>query len=91
MDMAYYSDAKVAALQAAFNRVAPAGNWKTAIDAIVVATIAEVGLIREAVTFYTGSVAHATIVEPVSGERRDGSSVVTVRIQAAGYYVAVGA
>jgi hypothetical protein len=81
----YYTDAKVAELQAAFNRVAPKPNWKTAIDAIViVVNDAELATIAEAVTFYTGSIIMATVV------RQDGM-LRSVRVQAAGYYVAIGA
>lgn len=90
---AYYTDAKVAELQAAFNRVAPQPNWKTAIDVTIDASVNEVGVITEAIAFYTGSVAHASIVGApvvrclsVSGETR-----VSARITAAGYYAAIGA
>jgi len=78
---AYYTDAKVAALEAAFARVRPAENWKMPIDV----TIDEVNdeeqaVIAEAIAFYTGSVATFT---PVMGFK--------VRVQAAGYYATIGA
>jgi hypothetical protein len=85
----YYSDAKVAALESAFARVRPAGHWKAAIDVTIDASIAEIGLIKEAVTFYTGSVARVSIVSYGTGV--GGATTVRARVQAAGYYATIGA
>lgn len=87
----YYTDAKVATLQAAFNRVAPTPNWKTAIDVEIEASIAEIGDIKEAITFFTGSIARVTLgLGALKGG--DGSEmIVRVRVRAAGYYAAIGA
>lgn len=89
----YYTDTKVAALQAAFNRVAPADNWKTAIDRTLDASVTEIGAIQEAVTFYTGSVARAEVLGPplVSCLSMNGETRIRVRITATGYYAAIGA
>lgn len=78
----YYTDAKVAELKAAFDLVAPKDNWKMPIDITLHATDAEVAVIKEAITFYTGSVATVTALMGAIG---------WVRITAAGYYVAIGA
>lgn len=80
MHYKHYTDARVAELQAAFNRVAPKDNWKTAIDVTLpMLSMADMLLIKEAITFYTGSVATMTDI----GDQ--------TRVQAPGYYAAVGA
>lgn len=86
----YYTAAKVAELQAAFNLVVPSPNWKVAIDVTVVVSVAELGAIQEAVPFYTGAVVrHTMSLYPVG--RRGQDDVFAVRIQAAGYYATIGA
>lgn len=77
--LAYYTDAKVAALKAAFELVEPKPNWKAPINAVVPRT-APIDEIVEAVAFYTGAKAK---VKPAGGK--------SVRIIAAGYYETVGA
>jgi hypothetical protein len=78
---AYYTDAKLAELQRAFNRVVNAENWKRPIDATIrIETIAEQALIREAVIFYTGSVPEFTT-----------ATARATRVCAVGYYIAIGA
>jgi hypothetical protein len=81
----YYTAAKVAELEAAFANVQPADNWKNPIDVEIEASIAEIGRVKEAITFYTGSIARASIVRPVFG-----TELFRVRIVAAGYYAAIG-
>lgn len=81
----YYTEAKVAALQAAFNRVVPAGNWKTAIDATIEVTREELATVIEAIAFYTGSAAYVASMVALGNERYQ------VRLKAAGYYAAIGA
>jgi hypothetical protein len=66
-----------------------AGHWKAAIDVTIDASIAEIGLIKEAVTFYTGSVARVSIVSYGTGV--GGATTVRARVQAAGYYATIGA
>lgn len=76
--LAYYNEAKVAALHAAFDLVKPSGNWKGPINAVAPANLTET--IVEAVAFMGGGEAK---VKPVSPG--------LVRIIAPGYYKASGA
>ena len=69
-----------AQLSAAFNLVAPKGNWKGRIDATVSSDSASVRLVETAVVFFTGSVPRITC--GAHGQ---------FRVQAAGYYIAIGA
>jgi hypothetical protein len=62
----------------AFNLVAPAGNWKLAIDDGVDASV-DSALLRDAVVHFTGSI---PAIE---------STGVTKRVTAAGYYATCGA
>jgi hypothetical protein len=87
---AYYSDAKVAQLAKAFAKVTPAGNWKEAIDADIVATVDEIQTVKEAVTFYTGSIASVFVVDTLS-PNAGMQTLLHVRVRAAGYYAAIGA
>lgn len=81
----YYTPAKVAELQSAFNKVAPSPNWKTAIYSVIEGTVEEIGIVKEAVTFFTGSVASVTRLATLEDGR------LRVRVQAVGYYAAIGA
>ena len=67
-------------LKAAFDQVANDANWKLPVNAIVVADEFELAMIKEAVVFFTGSVAK---FKPLAGGR--------FRVTASGYYRAVGA
>jgi hypothetical protein len=87
----YYNEAKVAELRAAFDRVASSPNWKTAINAEIEATVDEIGTVKEAVTFYTGSVARVERLETLGIDTETGAYRLRVRVQASGYYAAVGA
>lgn len=88
----YYNEAKVAELAAAFKRVEPSPNWKAAIDVEIDASVNEIGVIKEAITFYTGSVARASVVSLADGPVMfDGNTRFRVRVRAAGYYMAIGA
>lgn len=74
----------------AFNAVANDENWKKPVRALVMTVPAAeaeafAARVREAVTFFTGSVCSARAI-PESG--RD---TYAVAVQAAGYYAAVGA
>ena len=74
-------EAEQARLTAAFNRVAPADNWKNPINKILPAiTAAEEAELTEAVIHFTGSVPTFT---PIRGAR--------VCVRAAGYYMTIGA
>jgi hypothetical protein len=85
MNLGYYTDSKVAELRNAFTRVSPA-NWKERIDVTLLdVTIAEVGVIKEAITFFAGSISHPSIM------RRKGDGRFDVWITAPGYYRSVGA
>jgi hypothetical protein len=71
-------------LSLAFARVQNRTNWKLAVDATVtLATNREILVLREAVIFFTGSVPTFSVVISPDGLR--------YRVQAAGYYAAVGA
>jgi hypothetical protein len=79
--MGYYTDAKVAELRVAFDRVVPKDNWKKRIDRwIPIDSLAELDLIREAVIFYTVGVPQFVVTE----DRM-------VHVTAPGYYESVGA
>jgi len=82
LSLKFYTPERLAELQAAFNRVAPVDNWKTAIDTTLPGTLSmtDIFLIRAAVTWFTGSVASFEYLP--SGE---------IRVTAAGYYAAIGA
>jgi hypothetical protein len=78
-------------LLAAFNRVADRTNWKNSINAVItISTLDEKNLIREAVIFFTGSVpAFIPVrVKLLEGERE---GLPLYRVQAVGYYAAIGA
>ena len=66
-------------LEAAFNRVANTNNWKDPIAKIVTLDERGIALTREAVIFFTGSVPTFT---RIGGE---------YMVQAAGYYLTIGA
>jgi len=66
------------ALRAAFEQVQDRSNWKNPIDAIIRDTAKAV--VCEAIVFYTGSVPKVTEL---------GGGM--IRVQADGYYVAIGA
>lgn len=74
------------ALVTAFDRVANKEHWKFPIDATVdVANDFELGVIREAVIFFTGSV---PTFEPRLGGELPGCRY---RVRAAGYFRTIGA
>lgn len=66
-------------LKAAFELVENKTNWKLPIDTTIESK--QVDVVRDAVPFFTGSIAHFT---PIMGTDK-------VRVQASGYYSAVGA
>lgn len=72
------------ALNEAFKRVQPAGNWKLAIDATVSLTTDERDMVAEAITFFTGSVARFEA-------RSEVGILTTYHVTAAGYYATIGA
>lgn len=76
-----------AELRQAFDRVADLSNWKNRIDATVYADRVELEMIREAVVFFTGSVAHFARL----GDALPGSAHRPYRVRAAGYYATIGA
>lgn len=79
-------DVTRAQLSAAFTTVANPSNWKLPIDARVpLGCDFDLLLVREAVIFFTGSVPTIT---PVLLVKPRGMAY---RVQAAGYYAAVGA
>jgi hypothetical protein len=68
-----------------FKQVENRENWKLAIDAdVVLDNDRDLLGVREAVIFFTGSVPTMTPMRARGGR-------VTYRVQAAGYYVAIGA
>jgi hypothetical protein len=79
-------------LMAAFSLVEPKDNWKNAIDAeVVLGTDRASLMVREAVTFFTGStprIEFVRVLRPITGTE-PGASV--YRVRAAGYYATVGA
>jgi hypothetical protein len=72
-------------LLAAFNRSAPTPNWKTAIDATLDLNDFEMAVTREAVVFFAGCVPTFTPKVGATLPR------CRYRVQAVGYYAAVGA
>lgn len=75
-------------ITAAFNLVAPRDNWKRPIDATIEADLITIDVVREAVVFFTGSVAKVECVQPAA-LRVEGPS--KYRVTAAGYYATCGA
>lgn len=75
-------------LRQAFDRVSPAPNWKTQIDATIeIDDARDMALIREAVLFMTGSVPNITPTKSfLSGRAKK-----TFRVEADGYYHDIGA
>lgn len=72
---------------AAFKRVEPAGNWKYPVAAVVeVWNGAELELILRSIEFFTGSKGKAY---PIGAGNWDGKTA--YKIEAAGYYAAIGA
>lgn len=84
----YYTTDKVAVLQAAFSKVAPSPNWKTAIHATVDATIAELNDITEGIEFITGT-PRASV--QMTCKPTDVAGVYRWTVRATGYYASVGA
>jgi hypothetical protein len=81
----YYNETKVAELAAAFARVTPL-NWKDPINVTLLdVTIEEIGVIKEAITFYTGGISHPSIMV------NRGNGRFHVWITAPGYYASIGA
>lgn len=73
-------------LSRAFNSVADKSNWKNPINIVVDLDDHTKQLVAEAVTFYTGSVAtFARLTGTTTG------GVARYRVQAVGYYEAIGA
>ncbi len=68
-------------LDAAFSIVAPKGNWKGPIDAMVPNTPEMLELIEDAIVHFTGSFP----------EFQGSESDPMIRVRAAGYYTAIGA
>lgn len=68
-----------------FNMVAPVDNWKYPIDAEVELEASELAMLEEAVVFFSGSRAKVTILLGAAPGKNK------YRIEAAGYYAAVGA
>lgn len=82
-------DVTRADLSAAFNRVADRSNWKLPIvTEISISSDFEMETIRRAVEFFTASRATFT---PVRVLRACVPGVMLYRVEAAGYYAAVGA
>jgi hypothetical protein len=79
-DLLKISDAEKQALSDVFDKVANKENWKMPIDATVALTDAEIAILTDAVIFYAGCVPSVTKL----GNGR-------YRVQAEGYYNAVGA
>jgi hypothetical protein len=67
-------------LLAAFGKVEPLGNWKLPVNAVVELEEDELPMVNEAVIFFTGSVPKFL--------SKGGK---TYRVQAVGYYNAIGA
>jgi hypothetical protein len=73
-------------LSTAFNRIAPKGNWKNPINAVVdIANDFDKALMSEAIIFFTGSVPKFL---PRGGGKLPGCRY---RVTAKGYYLTVGA
>ena len=72
-------------LSVAFDAVADKANWKNPVDSVVDLNDAEMAMVREAVVFFTGSVAKF--------EARKGAKLprCRYRVRAAGYYKTIGA
>jgi hypothetical protein len=85
INAAHYTEEYVAALRAAFERVQNAAHWKNPVDAVVDLNDAEMATLREAIIFFTGSVP--------AFKPRVGAALprCRYRVQAIGYYLAVGA
>lgn len=81
--LAGYTDERVAALGAAFERVR-SENWKNRIDVVVTLTDDERALVAEAVPFFTGSLPEFLELG-VAGIGR------IYRVRANGYYLTIGA
>lgn len=72
-------------LKDAFNRVCNKKNWKLSVNSTIdFKDLDELDLIREAVIHYTGSVPRFNVYELKNGKKR-------VRVNAVGYYNAIGA
>jgi hypothetical protein len=76
--MSKYSQA---VLTAAFEMVEDSTNWKNPIDATVKLNEGDFDVIQEAVIHFTGSVPRFSVVNKKEG---------LYRVQAAGYYEAIG-
>lgn len=72
-------------LHDAFSGVRNAQNWKNPVDATVEVNDREMAILREAVTFFTGSVPTFTVARGGRLPR------CRYRVRAAGYYKEVGA
>jgi hypothetical protein len=73
-------------LKVAFEAVADKVNWKMPIDAVVDLDPYTMAMVKEAVVFFTGSVAK---FKALTGTTTDG--IGRYRVTAAGYYAAIGA
>lgn len=78
--MTQFTQVEVDAMHAAFTKVQNEKNWKLPIDKALALTDDEKSVMYEAIIFYTGSV-------PDFVKLKDGR----YRVQAVGYYAAVGA
>lgn len=81
-----YTDAYVNKMRVAFEKVQNAEHWKNPIDYVIALNLAERALLADAITFFTGSLPEFTLVHACM---RVGLRA-TYRVQAVGYYIAIG-
>lgn len=78
-------------LSAAFDLVRNKANWKNPIDCELQLTGEQIALIRDAVIYFAGCEPTFRAVGTVVQFDNGGNAVLTYRVQAKGYYNAVGA